>query len=116
MGCTPIFRVYQKVPPARKVPYDPSILIPLGENGQTPWPDQGLTSVSKSTVACVLVRVLALPTKNAEPDLRVRLLKIVCPARNGISMLPGSSIRDAIQLGLRRGATHWIKRASNGQQ
>ena len=26
------FRVYEKVPPARKVPYDPSIFIPLGIN------------------------------------------------------------------------------------
>ena len=26
------FRVYEKVPPARKVPYNPSILIPLGIN------------------------------------------------------------------------------------
>ena len=32
MGCVPIFWTCQKVPPARKVPYDPSILIPLGIN------------------------------------------------------------------------------------
>ena len=36
MGCTPIFQAYQKVPPARKVPSDPSILIPLGINRNDP--------------------------------------------------------------------------------
>ena len=33
MGCTPIFQAYQKVPPARKVPYDPSILPHLESIG-----------------------------------------------------------------------------------
>ena len=32
MGRALNFGVYEKVPPARKVPYDPSILIPLGIN------------------------------------------------------------------------------------
>ena len=36
MGCTAIFQAYQKVPPARKVPSDPSILIPLGINRTQP--------------------------------------------------------------------------------
>ena len=34
------FRVSEKVPPARKVPYDPSILIPLGINGGSSRPQQ----------------------------------------------------------------------------
>ena len=32
MGCALIFQAHQKVAPARKVPSDPSILIPLGTN------------------------------------------------------------------------------------
>ena len=35
-GCTPIFQAYQKVPPARKGPSDPSIFIPLGINRTQP--------------------------------------------------------------------------------
>ena len=37
MGCALIFQAYQKVPPARKVPSDPSILIPLGTNRAPGW-------------------------------------------------------------------------------
>ena len=36
MGPALNFGVYEKVPPARKVPYDPSILIPLGINSSDP--------------------------------------------------------------------------------
>ena len=36
-------------PPLKGLPKC-SLKGPYGENGQTPWPDQGLTSASKSTV------------------------------------------------------------------
>ena len=36
MGPALILGVYEKVPPARNVPYDPSILIPLGTNRYEP--------------------------------------------------------------------------------
>ena len=36
MGRALIFGVYEKVPIARKVPYNPSILIPLGINRYEP--------------------------------------------------------------------------------